>query len=145
MNINSLVVAGAFVALASVTACGNIDSPGPVPSPFPENNTAPLNGRVIASEEEGGAALGDVLVTAERDGFTRTTMTNGSGEFAFDDLANGEWTLSLSRDGYLDKARVVYVGSEETVTVVIDPKPAEPIAEPIDEAAVARAPAVKTR
>jgi hypothetical protein len=101
-----------------------------------------LSGRVIASENEEAVGLGDAVVTATREGSAFTTVTDAEGDFAFGDLAAGEWILYISREGYLDKSQAVHVGSEDAVTVAIDPKPAE---EPMEGMLLARTPAVKTR
>ena len=138
----SSLAAAAFVVLASVTACGS--TPIAPTENFPNDPSGvALTGRVIASEMEDAAGLSEALVTATRDGSTYSTLTNSNGEFEFTELLAGEWTISVSREGYFDKVQPVHVDStEEGVVVAIDPKPAEPI---IDEVLVARAPAVKTR
>lgn len=125
----SLVVAAALVLLTSITACGNIQPPGTPPSDIPGGNDTnmTLNGRVVASEADAETGLGDVLVTASRDGFARSAVTNAEGDFAIDGLSAGEWILSLSREGYIDTARPVQVGAEDGVTVAIAPVPAEAI------------------
>jgi hypothetical protein len=133
------LVAAAFVVFTSVTACGNIEGPTLPPSDYP----AALNGRVVASEMEADAGLAEAIVTATRDGSTYSTRTNDNGEFEFTELSPGEWTLSVSRDGYLDKTQSVYVDrTDEGLIVAVDPEPAEPI---IDEELAARALAVETR
>jgi len=134
------LLVGALVALTSLTACGTSPiAPGPGPDPSPTPFT--LTGRVIASETDGSTGLSDVFVTATHDGFTRSTTTNADGDFAFDGLVEGEWTLSISRDGYVDTIRSVSVGADQDVTVPIDPKPADPV----EGMLAARGPAVKTR
>jgi len=143
MRTYSLIVAGAFVIVTSLTACGK--SPiGPSTGRFSggSEDSVALNGRVIGSELEEAAGLANALVTATREGSTYTTFTNASGDFEFTGLSAGEWTLSVSRDGYLDKSQPVNVdNTEEGVIVAIEPTPAAPI----DEAQFAQAPAVVTR
>ena len=145
MKTYALFVAAAFVAASSLTACGSL--PPPVePSPFGgETGSAVLNGRVIASESE--TALSDVIVTATREGFSRSTSTDLDGEFTFDGLSAGEWVVYLSHPNYVGASRAVNVAGEEEILFAIEyqPEPApEPEPDPSGELML-YAPAVKTR
>jgi hypothetical protein len=128
MKTYSLIVASAFVALTSVTACGSQFSPSG-PSGIPsgdQTGSQAFSGLVIASEN--ASAVADVLVTATRDGISRTTATNIDGEFAFDGLSAGEWTVSISHPYYVGTSQSVQVGAQEDVIFAIDSQP-EPTGE----------------
>jgi|SRR5688572_10321306 len=146
MKTYSLVVA-AFV-VTSLTACGNLPSPGE-PSDLPRfdpSGNGVLHGRVIAADNN--SALEGVAVTATNDGSSQSTLTDVNGEFSFEGLQEGEWTVSIDYPGYLSESRAVRAGEQESVVFAIDsmpePEPA-PAPEPASDPLAARAPAVKTR
>jgi hypothetical protein len=80
-----------LVALAALAGCGRGMAPT-APS------TVSLAGSVIA--EDGAKLSGATVRIGDGANAGRSTLTNSSGEYRFDDLAAGNGTISVVADGY---------------------------------------------
>ena len=153
-----LVLTGSAMALVApqASSSGQASQVQAAPDALAVGNTRAVPVRGVAVDPS-GAVLPGVTVTASREGRElETTLTNGSGEFAFSRLPDGTIDLLLHLDGFEDARTRVTVpvagtakpGDEvrvvqrmelrarsEVVTVradpVIAPPPTRPVLEPV--------------
>lgn len=92
---------------------------------------ARISGRVV---DDKGQPLADVAVTATKNGETEPlrTKSNKKGEWSLNQLAEGEWELEFTKDGYEPQRGKVKLDEQtnlQKVDVTLAPKQADPNAE----------------
>jgi predicted Zn-dependent protease len=92
---------------------------------------ARISGKVV---DDKGQPLADVAVTATKTGETEPvrTKSNKKGEWSLNQLAEGEWALEFTKDGYQPQRGTVKLDEQtnlQKVDVTLAPKQADPNAE----------------
>ena len=88
--------------------------PEPEPEPEPESPTVSLTGRVTA-RDTGDGLNGVTIRVHDGDNANRTTTTNRSGTYRFDELAVGNANLSASLSGWATARDGVYINGTNTL------------------------------
>ena len=128
MKTYSAVLVAAFVALTSATACGRTPLP---PSPLPgDASTLTLSGRVVDATMADDSGVADAVVVISRDSFSTSTTTGPDGTFALGGLEAGQYTLAVSREGYLQVEQAVMLDTNQDVTCFLDREVADGNATP---------------
>ncbi len=70
----------------------------------PQSATAALSGRLLAADSGQPVRRATVSIASSENGFRRTATTDQMGAFAFTQLPPGQFTLSATRQGFLDVA-----------------------------------------
>jgi Carboxypeptidase regulatory-like domain len=111
------LVATALAVLTSTAACSPtrpsiIDPPPPA--------TLTLTGRVVDATMDDQSGVADAIVTATRGSVAKSTSTASDGSFAIGELEAGEYTLSVSREGYIGSWYAVQLESDQSITFYMD-------------------------
>jgi len=120
-NLRTKLVVVLVAGIAAV-GCGRTSSPlGP--SNIGANASVGefvLRGSVSGQTDLGVGGLDGVVVTVSNAATSVSTITDAAGEFAVSGLSAGEWTVLLSKAGYLDESMTVNVEGDANLGFSLD-------------------------
>ena len=79
-----------------------------------------LTGRVLDATMADDSGVADALVEVSRDGFSTSTTTGPDGTFVLGGLEAGQYTLSVTREGYLQTTQSVLLDTDQEVSCLLD-------------------------
>jgi hypothetical protein len=97
------IVCGVFAALAAGQAPGQLSAPGTVGSPSPRGQaTGKISGRVLTADSGRPVRRARVMLNGQALPNGRAIMTDDAGLFEFAELPAGRFTLTVSKEGFIN-------------------------------------------
>ena len=110
-------------ALVGVVLCLSVPVFFPIQVSAQESSQGSLSGTI--KDAEGASVSGAEVSLAHHHGVLRTNLSDASGNFALDNIAPGNYELSIKRLGFEDYRSAVRVigGDSKKLTVVLQVNP----------------------
>jgi hypothetical protein len=115
-----VVVASAIV----IVGCGKSSPAGPSPFGNPGvENAFNLRGEVAQPSMEGDVPAEGVTALISNGSLQTVAVTDGQGRFAVEGISAGDWTIVLSKTGYMDQTLQVTVTADAYVSCLLERDP----------------------
>jgi carboxypeptidase family protein len=119
-----LAVIAAAVLVSGCDKMASPTAPTAARAPIAQGDFA-IAGNVAGRSDAGEIDLGGAEVTLGNGNIGRTAVTDDEGNFEFEGIGGGDWTLTVVRPGYVTQTIQVRAG-DRAVILLLDPTEAPP-------------------